>query len=145
MSRRMITGPRDVGPEDTGPGRDGDAEEGNRTSGAEAGGSHGPQQSRKQPIPSLEDCMRLMTQLIGMVTIGIMKPAQANSIRSMLRDLMEYHQGKTKRTEQGLSNTDVLELLKNHPTVLNLLEPFLTQEQIDMIMKSGGDAANGGA
>ena len=149
MSNLMIPGPGDVEPDDTvqEQGRDagdGNPGDGNPGDGANAPHRRGPRQSKKQPIPSLDDCARLMAKLIGMVTIGLMKPAQAGAIRNMLRDLMHYHQGKAKDTEKALSNADVLDLMKKNPAALSLLEPFLTQEQVDMIMRNG-NGANGGA
>ena len=141
MSNLMIPGPGAVEPDPAGEEQARDAGGGNRG----AGTGHCGQQTRskKPPIPSPEDCARSMAQLIGLVTMGLLKPAQANTIRNALRDLLQYHQGKAKEAETGLANADVLDLLKKDPTVLSLLEPLLTEAQIEMIMKNANDV-NGG-
>ena len=65
-----------------------------------------------------------------------MKPAQGNTVLASFREILKHHQNEAKENEQGISNFDVLEVLRQDPKMLSLLEPLLSQEQIDMILKN---------
>jgi hypothetical protein len=96
-------------------------------------------QQRKTPdIPSEEECLGAIAQVARLAAMGLLKPAQANAIRGSFREILMYHQRKAKESEQGISNVDVLDVFQQDPKLLSLLEPLLSQEQIDMILKSGG-------
>ena len=100
------------------------------------------QQKKTPDIPSEEECLGAIAQVARLTAIGLLKPAQANAIRGSFREILMYHQKKAKESEQGISNVDVLEVFQQEPKLLSLLEPLLSQEQIDMILKnSGGDNA----
>ena len=104
--------------------------------------AHTHQRSKGPSIPSEEECLAAIAQVGRLVAIGLLKPAQANAIRGSFREILMYHQKKAKESEQGISNVDVLEVFQQDPKLLSLLEPLLSQEQIDMILKnSGGDKA----
>ena len=64
------------------------------------------------------------------------KPAVANTIRSAFRDILQYHRSKAKEAEENVANADVLEAVRKDPKILSLLEPFLTQDMINSIMKN---------
>lgn len=99
---------------------------------------------REGQIPSAEACLRALAQLAGLVALGVLKPAQANSIRASYREILQYHQKSQSREErQGLSNADVLDLVRKDPRILSMLEALLTDEQIAMAMKAVQDG-NGG-
>jgi len=94
--------------------------------------------SAKPAIPSADDCARAIAQVAGLVAIGLLKPAQANAIRAAFRDIQQYHKSKAKEADNSLSNADVMNLLRKDPTLLNMLEPLLTDEQIDQVMRNKG-------
>ena len=108
----------------------------------DAGGSQQSRQGEpeKPPIPSREDCLQAMAQLPGLVALGVLKPAQANSIRASYREILQYHEKtQSQRGQDGLSTSDVLELARKDPHIFSLLEPILSDRQIRAAMK---DAKN---
>ena len=138
MSNLMISGPGGAEPEKTG------NEQAQGNSRGEAAGRHRQQrQSKKSGIPSVEDCLRAIAQVPGLVAIGLLEASKANAIRAAYRDILAHHKSKAKEVEKSLSNSDVMDLLRKDPKLLNLLAPLLTSEQIDMVMKAGGEGADG--
>jgi len=114
-------------------------------SGEKAGGESASKkrQQRKSPdIPTEEECLGAIAQVARLAAMGLLKPAQANAIRGSFKEILMYHEKKAKENEQGISNVDVLEVFQQDPKLLSLLEPLLSQEQIDMILKNsdGGNA-----
>jgi hypothetical protein len=107
---------------------------------AEQAGGEGPhqeQRQRKSPdIPSEEECLAAIAQVGRLAAIGFLKPAQANAIRGSFREILLHYRNKAKENEQGMSNVDVLGVFQKDPKLLSLLEPLLSQEQIDMILKN---------
>jgi len=106
------------------------------------GGGEGSRQRQRQrkshDIPSEEECLGAIAQVARLAALGLLKPAQANAIRGSFREILLYHQKKAKENEQGISNIDVLDVFQKDPKLLRLLEPLLSQEQIDMILKNNG-------
>lgn len=42
-----------------------------------------------------------------------------------------------------IADADVIDLMRKDPKVFSLLEPFLTDDQIDLILKGAKDGKNG--
>jgi hypothetical protein len=87
--------------------------------------------------------LRALAQLAGLVALGVLTPAQANSIRASYREILQFHLKSQSRDPKGLSNADVLELMRKDPRILSMLEPILTEEQVAMVMK-GAKGDRGG-
>ena len=87
-------------------------------------------------IPTEEDCLRAIAHTARLAVLGVIKPSVANVTRSSFRDILQHHKAKAKEAEKNISNGDVIDILKKDPKLLSLLEPLLSKEQIDMIMKS---------
>jgi hypothetical protein len=102
------------------------------------GGDHQnrPGYREKPSIPTLEDCLRAMAQLAGLVAMGLLKSSEANAIRGAYREILQHHKSEAKQSETSLSNADVMEVLRKDPQVLSLLEPLLTPEQVAMVMQN---------
>ena len=133
MSSLMIPAP---GAE---PEKGGHQEAHNDARGTGADGQHGQQQQQRaaqSDIPSEEDCLRGIAQVGRLAALGMFKPAVANAIRSAFRDILQHHKNKAKEAEKNVANADVLQAVRNDPKMLSLLEPFLTQDMINSIMKN---------
>jgi hypothetical protein len=117
------------------PEKDGRQEAHNNARGAGAG-QQPHQRAGQSDIPSEEDCLRAIAQVARLAALGMFKPAVANTIRSAFRDILQHHKSKAKEAERNVANADVLAAVRNDPRTLSLLEPFLTQEMIDAIMKN---------
>jgi hypothetical protein len=99
----------------------------------------GPQRrSRRRAIPSVEDCIKMLFELAGLMTMGMIGPAQGNAVRGAIRDALQFQlraQGATAPTASAPLQAELLEQLRNNPQLLNLLEPLLSEEQIAAILK----------
>ncbi|MBW3596972.1 MAG: hypothetical protein KY475_06820 [Planctomycetes bacterium] len=96
-------------------------------------------------IPTAEDCLDAMARLPGLLTLGVLNSAQVNAIRAIYAGILQYHQRSQARDErQGISNADVIELMRSNPAILSMLEPLLTDEQIAMVMDDVRDEDNDG-
>lgn len=102
-------------------------------------GNHGQgtgrRRSSKPSIPSHDDCLKALGQLPGMIVMGILTPSQGNAIRSCYQEIIKSYQQQTPNTKPKIDNSYVLDLLQKDPQLLNLLEPLLTHDQIDLIMR----------
>jgi hypothetical protein len=106
--------------------------------GADADRQHDQQhqQAAKTDVPSEEDCLRAIVHVGRLAALGVFKPSVANSVRNSFRDVLQHHQKKAKAAEKNLTNDTVIECLRQDPKVLSLLEPLLSQEQIELIVKN---------
>lgn len=107
------------------------------------------QRERRQPkkpfIPGPDDCLQAFAQVAGLVAMGILKPAQANTILAAYRGIYQHHMVQAKQAEKGLGNADVLELARKDPKLAELLSPLLTPEQLEMLVRDAEDDADGQA
>ena len=69
--------------------------------------------------------------------MGLLETAQANAIRASFREILLYHRSKTKEAEKGISNVELLDVLRKDPKLLSLFEPLLSQEQVEWILRAG--------
>jgi len=96
----------------------------------------------RRRIFSAEECLELLGKLSGLVMLGLIKPNQATFIRGDLRDILAYHQRSTGGSQAGAGvDSRLLEMLPNHPELMNLLTPFLSEEQIALLMKGATDGS----
>lgn len=109
---------------------------------ADAGGGgtaadHGQSRNgrgNKAAVPSEEECLQAIAQTGRLAALGLLKPAVANAIRNSFRDILQHYQRRAKESEQTAVDGALLESLRNDPKLLNLMEPILSQEQIDRII-----------
>lgn len=101
---------------------------------------------KRRKIPSLEDCLFAIASIAGAVAMGFIKPAQANTIRASYAEILRHHQkNESRNNRQGLADADVVEMMRKDPQMFSMLEPFLTDEQIDLVMKNAKDGGHGQA
>jgi len=134
------------GPEDSEPKKIGCEQ--SRTDSHDAGADHRRQHrqhARKREIPSVEDCLAAILQVGQLVAMGLLKPPQANAIRASFREVLLFHRSKAKEAEKGISNVEVLEVLRKDPKLLSLFEPILSQEQVEWILRGGDSEAEDAA
>jgi hypothetical protein len=102
-----------------------------------------PNRAKHDSIPSETDCLRAIAHVAGLVAMGLLEPAQGNSIRASYREILAHYKSKAKEAEKSLSNADVMDLLRKDPKLLNLLAPLLTGEQLDMVMNVDDEDKDG--
>lgn len=86
-------------------------------------------------------CLAGLSQLPGLLAIGLLKPQTSNSMRGVFRDLLQHYQ-RTGRdaAKSSLANEDVLAILRENPAMLTMLAPLISDEQLQLIM---GEATDG--
>jgi len=95
----------------------------------------------RRGYPGEEQCLAAIARLAGLVAIGMLKPSQANSIRASFAEILRFHRAaKGAREQQRLEDADLIGLLRTNPELLAMLEPLLTEDQIDMLTREA--AAN---
>jgi hypothetical protein len=135
MASKMLPGPGPDEPDETGHANARGKARGERSPGG------GQRRRAKRPPPSVDDCLAALAHIAGLVAMRLLAPAQANSMRAIYHEILAYHQGKAQRAE-ALSNAKVMEILHRDPALLNALEPLMTDDQIDMVMKAEDDDAD---
>jgi hypothetical protein len=85
-------------------------------------------------IPSVDQILQQLIQLNGAVAIGAMSTKEANLIHKNLRTVLEVQMKRASREDTGPSQEALIDLCRNDPRVLNVMEPFLTDAQMDWIM-----------
>lgn len=127
---------------------DGDDDDSQDADGGAEESEHPKQNSSRRPgtIPDVQACLAALAALAGAVALGYLKAAQANAIRAMYTEILRHHQKNESRSDRkGLADADVAELMRKDPKVFSIMEPFLTDEQIDLVMKNAKDGDHGKA
>ena len=86
-------------------------------------------------IPTREECMHALAQLPGLIAMKVFTPGQANAIRSTYESLLKEHGKSLIGQSRQLSDEDVMKVFREHPETLSLLEPLLTKDQVEMVIK----------
>jgi hypothetical protein len=136
MSQLSLPGPRE-----------GDADDGNAarfsddTSENIHGAQHdGARRRSKMHVASEEECLAALSQLPGFVVMGLMTTSQANTLRATYNTILQYHQKRQAGGRgQSVDNAGLVDVLRKHPGLASALEPFLSDEQIAMLLKEAKD------
>jgi hypothetical protein len=111
-----------------------------------AEGGPGGRRRAQQKIPTIDECLDALGKLAGAVALGFLSPAQANAIRGSYAEILRHHrQGRGREDGRNLADAQVLDLLRRDPTMLSALEPFLSDAQIDLVMRQDTEAGGGQA
>jgi hypothetical protein len=102
--------------------------------------------SKQRSAPDSDACLAALGQLPGLVAIGLVTTAQANSIRGVYSTILQqHHRTRTGRDQAQLDDADVMAILRDNPSMLNMLAPLLTDEQIAAIMEASEGGEDGQA
>ncbi len=113
-------------------------------------GPHGPaaRGTTNNELPTVDELLWNLMQLNGMVALGFLHAPQAGVIQGNLKILLEYRSAERReqeRRQDGTPDTQGLaEHCREHPEILPLVEPFLTEEQIRWILEGTVDRNDGG-
>jgi hypothetical protein len=101
-------------------------------------GQSSPQGAQRQAprIPSVDEILEQLQKLDALVLLGL-PAAKANVIQRSLRIMLETQLRRSAATDQGLPNEALAELCRRNPAALNLVAPFLPEEQLDWLRKNG--------
>jgi hypothetical protein len=97
---------------------------------------------RKGHILTPDDCRRMLGQLPSLITLKMISPAQANAITRALQTLLAESRASQASGPAKVADENLIALLRVQPDVLEMVEPLLTDEQVDQIMKGVRDDPN---
>jgi hypothetical protein len=86
------------------------------------------------------DCLERLSQLPGLLALGLIEPAQANAMRATLGEILRHcrHAGQ-EGAHGALADGDVLEIYRRDPQVFDLISGMLTADQIAAVMREATD------
>ena len=103
-------------------------------------GSAAPRARKKPAIPTVDQLLDQMMQLSGAVLIGSVSAKQGELIHKNLRAVLQVQLKRATRDDAGpASQEGLVELCRSDPKMLNAIEPFLTDEQVEMLMNEVTD------
>lgn len=98
---------------------------------------------RETPIPGVEQILQMLLQLNGAVMLGLMSTKEANVIHRNLKTILEIQTKRGSREEGGPTHEALIDLCRRDPNILNVIEVFLSDEQVDWIMNEISGDSNG--
>jgi hypothetical protein len=75
--------------------------------------------------------------------MGLLTTAQANSIRGSVSEVLRYHERQGSGPSRTVDDQKLANLLRKCPEAGSVLEPLLSKEQIEMMLRGDGDADDG--
>ncbi len=105
----------------------------------ERGSASRPRGRQCVPIPSVDELLRQLIQLNGAVALGAISSKEANVIQKNVKTVLDVQMRRASRDDTGPSQEALAELCRNDPRMLNVIEPFLTDSQMNLIMSEVTD------
>ena len=94
---------------------------------------------KRRGYPDEEQCLAAIARLAGLVAMGLLTTSKANSIRASFSEILRWHRAaRGSREQQRLEDADLIGLLRTNPELLAMLEPLLTEDQIEMLTREAG-------
>jgi len=114
-----------------------------RASAAEGSGGHEPtaraasgRQRREDGIMDEKDYLRAMASLMGGVTTGILSPAQGGVVLNICKEGLRHGRERPSRdAAPTIGDADLLSLARRDPEVRRLIEPLLTDAQVQALTR----------
>jgi hypothetical protein len=75
----------------------------------------------------------------GLVAIGLLTTGRANSMRGIYQTILSNLNESSVDGAAVIPDEDLLAIVRNQPDLLRALKPFLTRQQLDLIIR---EAAN---
>ena len=96
---------------------------------------------RAGKIPSREECLFALAHLAGLVALRLIEPSQANAMRGIFEAILREHNFHHGGRGPQLGDDVVRKISQDNPELIAMLEPLLTDAQIDLLMREKGDDA----
>jgi hypothetical protein len=88
-------------------------------------------------ILTRDQCLVGISYLPGLLAIGMLKPPTSNSMLAAYNSLLhQYERSGQLSNQPQVSNEDVLQAWRQNPMALRMVEPFLTDDQRQMILQN---------
>ncbi len=111
--------------------REGDDEQNDSSSNPE----HSSGTRKPRHIPTREECLQGIAALNGALALGLITPSKANSMRANFQAILRSHESSSATGAARVADEDLLKLWRTQPGLVGLIEPLLTPEQLDLVMR----------
>jgi hypothetical protein len=99
----------------------------------------------KNAYPSEDQCLTAIARVAGLVAMRILTTSQANSIRAAFSEILRWHRTSSGRSgDRRVDDRDLLSILRTNPELLAMIEPLLTDDQIELLARQAGEESEGG-
>ena len=133
MSTLSLPGPKDPNTQ---------SEAGEGSDNAEAPKKSRNRRSKKSQVPDVETCLNAQGSIPGLIAMHVITTAQANSLQRIYSTLLQHHRSQQKaETQQALSSDIIKSLLQKDPKMASLLEPLLSDAQVELIFNEAKNAS----
>jgi hypothetical protein len=100
-------------------------------------------QETSTPIPDIEQILQMLLQLNAAVVLGVISTTKASIIQRNLRTILDVQTKRDGRGDTAANPETLVELRRHDPQVLNTLEPFLSDTQLDWLLDQIQDDQEG--
>lgn len=112
-----------------------DADDSGASAGATEGSGQASNSRRPGTIPTRDECLIGIAALNSLLVMRMITPAQANSMRANFMAMLRQYEPARQSPSAHLANESVLEIWRASPGLIDLLEPLLSAEQLEIIMR----------
>ena len=85
--------------------------------------------------PNKEDILHKLGQMPGLIAIGVLPPATANAMKGVYQTMLNHVDDSTQGGAARVADEDVIKILQQQPELLKALQPFLTPEQLELVIR----------
>jgi hypothetical protein len=85
--------------------------------------------------PSRNDILHKLDQMPGLIAIGLLPPAKANAMKGVYHTMLAHIGDSPQPGAARVADEDVIKILRQQPELLKALQPFLTPEQLELIIR----------
>ncbi len=96
-------------------------------------------QRRRGHVLSVDDCLCMLSQLPSLITLNAITPSKANAIKGALQAVLAELRGTHAARPAKELNDNLIAQLRNQPELLHSLEPLLSDEHVDEILRGVKD------
>lgn len=97
---------------------------------------------RKRKVPNEEQCLEALMEIPGMMLTGFLNTNQARVICGVYDiALQHYRQPKGVKAAPAVEQKGLIDAIRKQPSLLNSLAAFLSQDQVDELLKEIQDDA----
>ena len=86
-------------------------------------------------IPSKADILHKLDQMPGLIAIGLLPPAKANAMKGVYNTILNHVGDSPQSSAARVADEDLIKILRQQPELLKALQPFLTPEQRELIIR----------
>jgi hypothetical protein len=101
---------------------------------------HSRRQRKGPRIPTRDEILQMLSQLNGMVMMGLISTPKARVIQQNLQIQLKAQTQRPEADQCEVSMEGLGEALKRDPELIKLLEGFLSDEQVEWLLRQNTDA-----